>query len=175
LKPSENYDPALLATLEGANSTVAFALGANVDALFQGEGGSLPSTLILDYVYGIAAYQCWASEGDNVLVKDYRESHYANIPPHSPAPPDDPDDTSGPKADDPNNPTYSSSQDGGDDTDVTTKPPKRYKRRDESDLSKAMDKLNVFLMYIHGITPEEAAERRQKEMEQEERAAQEAS
>jgi hypothetical protein len=38
-----------------------------------------------------------------------------------------------------------------------------------------MDELNIFLMYIHGITPGMAAERRQKEIEREERAAQEAS
>ena len=38
-----------------------------------------------------------------------------------------------------------------------------------------MDELNMFLMYIHGIAPEMAAERRQKEIEREERAAQEAS
>ncbi|KAI9509588.1 hypothetical protein F5148DRAFT_1186323 [Russula earlei] len=44
----------------------------------------------------------------------------------------------------------------------------------ESDLAKAMDELNTVLMYIHGISPEEAADRREREIEQEERAAQEA-
>jgi hypothetical protein len=48
-------------------------------------------------------------------------------------------------------------------------------RRDESELAKAMDELNVFLMHINGTTPEEVAERRQKIIEQQERAAQEAS
>jgi hypothetical protein len=38
-----------------------------------------------------------------------------------------------------------------------------------------MDELNNFLMHIHAMTPEEAAERRQKKIEQQERAAQEAS
>ena len=38
-----------------------------------------------------------------------------------------------------------------------------------------MDELNMFLMYIHGITPEMAAERNQKEIGREEQAAQEAS
>ena len=85
-------------------------------------------------------------------MDDYRQTHYANITPLPPAPQDDPDD-----------PYH--------------KPPEPGKcyRRDESDLSKAMDELNIVLMYIHGITPEVAAERRQKEKEQEERAAQEAS
>jgi hypothetical protein len=38
-----------------------------------------------------------------------------------------------------------------------------------------MDELNMVLMYVQGITPKMAAERRQKEIEREERAAQEAS
>jgi hypothetical protein len=68
--------------------------------------------------------------------------------------------------------------DDTDDTDDTFEPGNRYTstRRVESDLAKAMDELNMVLMYVTcGITPEEAAERRQKEIEQEERAAQEAS
>ena len=33
-----------------------------------------------------------------------------------------------------------------------------------------MDELNMFFMYIHGITPEMAAERNQKEIEREEQS-----
>ena len=65
-----------------------------------------------------------------------------------------------------------------DDTDDTFEPGSHYTstRRNESDLAKVMDELNMVLMYVtRGITPGEAAERRQKEIEQEERAAQEAS
>ncbi len=170
MKRPENYDPTSLAALQalqigGVDPGVAFALGANVDALFQGEGGSLPSTVILDYVYGVAAYKPWHKCGGEHIMNDYHKTHYADIPPLRRASPDDPDDTgvtSGP--DDPNDPDYKPRE-----------PRKRYRRRDESDLSKAMDELNMVLMYMHGITPEEAAERRQKEIEQEERAAQEAS
>jgi hypothetical protein len=42
-------------------------------------------------------------------------------------------------------------------------------------MEEAMDELNMALMYFHGITPAMAAERAQKELEREERAAQEAS
>jgi hypothetical protein len=156
LKEPEYYDPAFLATLqalEGTNSRVVH-WGANVDARFQGEGGSPPSTVILDYVYGVAAYRSWRSQRGDAIMDDYRQTHYANITPLPPAPQDDLDDP---------------------DDYKSPEPGKRYRRRDESDLSKAMDELNMVLMYIHGITPEEAAERRQKEIEQEERAAQEAS
>jgi len=111
----------------------------NVDALFRGEGVPLPSTVILDYLYGIAAYKAWRSKrGDGFnQMKAYRNEHYAQIPPPPSA------------------------------------PRKRHPRR--SGLEETMDELNMVLMYIHGITPEMAAERRQKEIEREERAAQEAS
>ncbi|KAH9965201.1 hypothetical protein BC827DRAFT_836578 [Russula dissimulans] len=105
--------------------------------------------------------------GDVAFIKEYREEHYADITPlSSPSPPpDDTDDT----------------VDTDDLTDLDYHPPEprrqRYTstRRDESDLAKAMDELNMVLMYIHGTTPEVAAERRQRKIEQEERAAQEAS
>jgi hypothetical protein len=142
LKEPRNYDPELLTAFQTLQigpvpPSVAFYLGANVDALFEGEGGSLPSTVILNYVYGVAAYKFWHSNrGDVDVMDEYRQNYHADIPPFPRGPPT---------------------------------------ARDESGLSKAMDELNVFLMHIHGITPEEAAERRQKEIEQEERAAQEAS
>ncbi|KAH9966479.1 hypothetical protein BC827DRAFT_668182 [Russula dissimulans] len=69
LKRPENYDPTSLAALQalqngGVDPSPALLVGAaytgtNVDALFQGEKGSLPSTVILDYVYGVAAYKSW--------------------------------------------------------------------------------------------------------------------
>jgi hypothetical protein len=54
-------------------------------------------------------------------------------------------------------------------------PRKRYTPTRRSGLEETMDELNMVLMYMHGITPEMAAERRQKEIEREERVAQEAS
>ena len=129
----------------------------NVDAVFRGVGDSLPSTVILDYSYGVAAYQAWRSESSDGFdqMEAYRDKHYAHIPPRSRASPDDiydTDVTSGP--DDPKDSDY--------------KPRKRG-------LEETMDELNMVLMYINGITPEMAAERRQKEIEREERVAQEGS
>ena len=114
----------------------------NVDALFRGEGVPLPSTVILDYLYGIAAYKAWRSKrGDGFnQMKAYRNEHYAQIPP-PPSP----------------------------------QPRKRYTPTRRSGLEETMDELNMFFMYIYGITPEMAAERRQKEIEREEWAAQDAS
>jgi hypothetical protein len=110
----------------------------NVDALFRGEGVPLPSTVILDYIYGITAYKAWGSKrGDGFNeMKAYHNEHYAQIPPP---------------------------------------PRKHYPSTRRSGLEETMDELNMILMYIHGITPEMAAERNQKEIEREEQASQEAS
>ena len=135
----------------------------NVDALFQGEGVPLPSTSILDYIYGIAAYKAWRSKHDDAgldRMKDYRDRHYVRTLPAPRDGDDDSDDTPGP--DDPIN-------EFDDPNDFDYKPPKSY----TSGLEETMDELNMVLMYINGITPEMADERRQKKIEQEERAAQE--
>jgi hypothetical protein len=120
--------------------STAHLLLQNVDILFRGEGVPPPSAVILDYLYGIAAYNAWRSErGDGFnQMKAYRDKHYAQILPPPPAPP-------------------------------------RHTPTKTTVIEETMDKLNVFLMRISGITPEMAAERRKKEIEREELAAQEAS
>jgi hypothetical protein len=124
----------------GREFPVGWALyaGRNVDALFNGEGAPLPSTVILDYVYSVAAYNSWRSKSGGVsrIMDEYREKHYADIPPFPRSPPT---------------------------------------ARDESGLSTAMDELNLVLMLLSGTMPEQVAERREKEIEQKERAAQEVS
>jgi hypothetical protein len=149
-------------------ATVLVDFGANVDALFQGDGGLLPPTVILDYFYGVAAYRLWKNQGDDVvnIMNNFHQANYAHIPQVPRALPDDTNnDTSGP--------------DNSADPDYAPTPsrirPTSSRRRNECDMMDAMDELNVVLMYINGITPEMAAERRQKEIEQEERAAREAS
>jgi hypothetical protein len=140
--------------------SVAVDLGANIDALFEGEGGSLSSTVILNYAYGIAAYKCWRSNRGIVDVMDvYRQQNYAHI--HTPEP------------------DYSNDYNSDSDPDESWTPdnsPQIWRRRKvESVLVNTMDELNAFFMGINGITPEEANKRREKDIEQEERAAQEAS
>ncbi|KAI0289867.1 hypothetical protein BC826DRAFT_1106805 [Russula brevipes] len=174
LKKPDYYDPASLADYQTRGNVaphIALGCGANVDALFQGEGGSLPSSVILDYTYGVAAYKCWRSRmhvgngGVPEVINNYRSDHYSHIPPHPPTPAcaDDTD-----QDDDTNDSDYISGADAR----------KRHtstRRRDESGMAKAMDELNVLLMRINGTTPEEVAERKQKIIEQRERAAEEAS
>ncbi|KAH8988298.1 hypothetical protein EDB86DRAFT_2051219 [Lactarius hatsudake] len=146
------YDPVMAETFASAGRLrrhdVAFTLGLNVDAVFQSTN-SLPPVVILDYVYGVATYNQWNSRRPDKTVHrvmgKYRKEHYINIPAVEPSPPTDNYDGH-----------YISTRTG----DVMTK---------------AMDDLNAFLMFVRGITPEEAAKRGEKRMEEEELKAQEAS
>jgi hypothetical protein len=100
LKEPENYEPTSLATVQALRDiSAAHGAGANVDAVFknQGEGASLPLTVILDYFYGIAAYQTWPSKRGAALTSlvGYRERHYARLPPFPSDDTDDTDDTDG--------------------------------------------------------------------------------
>jgi hypothetical protein len=147
----------------------AFNALQNVDALFRGTRSSagLPSAVVLDYVYGIAAYKAWRSRRDDGFdqMRAYHDEHYAQIPPSPPTPSSQDDDTDvTPGPDDLNDPNYE-----------PLPSRKRYTPTRRSGLEEAMDELNMFLMHIHGITPEMAAERNQKEIAREEQAAQEAS
>ncbi|KAH9033776.1 hypothetical protein EDB85DRAFT_2073737 [Lactarius pseudohatsudake] len=145
------YNPARIAAIAGTgflDHYVAFALGLNVNALF-GSTNLLPPVVILDYVYGIAAYNQWNSRRPDKTVhsvmRNYHKEHYINIPAIEPSPPTDNYEGH-----------YISTRTG----DV---------------MAKAMDDLNAFLMFVRGITPEEAAKRREERMEEEELKAQEAS
>jgi hypothetical protein len=91
------------------------------------------------------------------MMENYRREYYANIPvpPRKPSPAsDDSDDAYGPDY----------------------PPPRNYMsiRRGDT-MAKAMDHLNAVIMAVQGITPEEAAARREKRVEEEELKAQEAS
>ncbi|KAH9025430.1 hypothetical protein EDB85DRAFT_217922 [Lactarius pseudohatsudake] len=97
LKKHHNDNPVLLATLTtmGAlNPLTAFSNGGHVDAKFRSTGGGpLPPSIILDYIYGIAAYQHWGNkqlEGRGLLER-YYEQNYAHISASHPEPPSNDD------------------------------------------------------------------------------------
>jgi hypothetical protein len=142
-------------------SVTAFGLGASVDAFFPRTNVSLPPAVILDYMYGVAAYKRWGTMQGRSVVESYYLEHYAQIPVPPRRPSSDYD--SNPPSDESDNPN---------------KPPQRryhHSSRKEEPMVEAMDRLNLVLMLIHGITPEEAAKRREEEEEEEELKAQEAS
>ncbi|KAI0256175.1 hypothetical protein BJV78DRAFT_1169769, partial [Lactifluus subvellereus] len=141
-------DPVTLAYLRDQgvlNPSVALSYGAHMDAQFQGTEIPLPPAIILDYLYGIAAYNRWRSRqsDDDVhtVMKSYRREHYADIPRMPPSNNDD--DASGP---DPP-------------TSLQRRPYMSIRRGDV--MGTAMDKLYSVLMSLQGITPQEAANRRE--------------
>ncbi|KAH9042299.1 hypothetical protein EDB84DRAFT_1576695 [Lactarius hengduanensis] len=166
MKPDSD-DPVMLEDLTHSGTLhphAAFVFGAHVDALFNGTDRlllPLPHDIVLDYMYGVAAYKRWKSTADiHDVMKSYYEAHYANIRPLPRKPPSDGGDDA-PEPDDPRDTDYN--------------PRKRHhpstSRGDV--MGEAIDDLNLVLMFINQTTPEEVAERMEKRMEEEERAAQE--
>lgn len=116
-----------------------FDLGLSVDANFQSTD-STPSIILLNFMYGVAAYERWKSPPDVGMIQVYFAEHYKPI--------------SVPR---PRAPSGES---------------KSYLPEDNT-MMEVMDELNMVLMYLSGITPEQAAIRQEKRLE-EERIAQEA-
>ncbi|KAH9036197.1 hypothetical protein EDB85DRAFT_2288402 [Lactarius pseudohatsudake] len=172
LTKPDHYDPDMAAFLinAGTSHAVIFSVGLNMDALFRGRS-PLPPAVILDYAYGAAAYKCWSSMRDvHGVVESYHREHYADIPVpprrrHS-------DDSDGPSSDEPDGPRHC---EGPDPAPTSPRRRQHMSVREGDQMGKAMDDMNAVLMFVRGITPEEAAKRREKRMEEEELKAQEAS
>jgi len=147
---------------------IAFEVGANLDARLQ--GGPIPPAIILDYVYGIATYKCWGrgGGGDGTVMKRYHREHYTDIPPRPPSYHfHGSQSPSSEEKDDPKDTTF----------DPRGSRPRKHHMslRNGDEMAMAMDRVNLVLMSLHGITPQEAANRREKRMMEEEMRAQEAS
>ena len=151
-----------------------FGLGLSVDANFQGTattppigtdttpsigtdsiGTDTPPIILLNFMYGVAAYKRWRSPPGVGIIKAYFEEHYKSISVPRPRAPsgesESPSDEQ--EQEDPNDPVYVP---------------------DNSSMEDAMDELDMVRMYIRGITPEEAAIRWEKRLKEEEQMAQEA-
>ena len=72
LKNPSGYFPEAIASIPNPPPYMAFLSGVCVDAMFQ-PGSSLPPAIILDYMYGVAAYKCWGNRQDVVVEKYLRE------------------------------------------------------------------------------------------------------
>jgi len=175
LKAPANFDPTRLSALLGMSMppNILFEAGANLDILFQGTGTPPPSVVILDYMYGVAAFKCWGIEASRETLRKYYESHYKvllAVPnPHSGD--DGADDGDSGDGDD--------GDDGDDlsDADYDPNASQQYYSSTSrgTEMATAMDKLNAFLMSLHGTSPEDAARRWEKRMEEKEQIAQQAS
>jgi hypothetical protein len=135
-----------------------FGLGLSVDANFRGTDDTTPPTVLLNFMYGVAAYKRWKSPPSVGILNAYFAEHYAEyyktIPVPLPQGSSGESESSSNEQDDPNDPDYVP--------------------EDTTSMVEAMDELNMVLMYLSGITPEEAAIRREKRLEEEEQLAQEA-
>ncbi len=63
---------------------ILFGLGLRVDAKFEGTN-SLPNIVILDFLYGVAAYNCWKSASILGTMEEYYVDHYESIPVPTPS------------------------------------------------------------------------------------------
>jgi hypothetical protein len=110
----------------------------------------LPPPIILDYSYGVAAYNQWQSHASEQF-RDYMALRstelYRNLPPRPVLPQD--------------------SQDSGEEDETPD--------RTSPAMLEAMDRQSLLGMTMSGITPEMYAERRRKQEEEEELRTQEAS
>ncbi|KAK0479976.1 hypothetical protein EDD18DRAFT_1312405 [Armillaria luteobubalina] len=133
------------------------------DALITGIGNPLVSTIILDYVYGVAAFKRWAGGPDvETMMQERFEALYESIPPllRPFSPEFNNDDISDV---DPN------------DTSVTGSKHRRHHRCHTSDsMLHAMDTVLALSMYIKGNTFESLAAERERSMKEAELRAQEA-
>jgi len=133
-----------------------FGLGLSVDANFQGTDDTTPPIVLLNFLYGVATYKRWKSPPGVDIINAYFTEHYAEHYKTIPVPqaPSGESESPSDEQDDPNDP------------DCVPE--------DTTSMDEAIDELNMVLMYLSGITPEEAAIRREKQLEEEEQMAQEA-
>ena len=138
------------------------------DARIAGAGISPPSTIVLDFMYGVAVYRRWGSGHDIKEVMQHRfTEHYKSIP-IPPASLPSSDDDSAPESDDP------------DDDDDEYRPNRRPRGRNHSSnmsdgMLRAMDNVLTLSMLLKGTTPQLMATERQRREEAEELRAKEAS
>ncbi|KAK2467647.1 hypothetical protein APHAL10511_000502 [Amanita phalloides] len=116
--------------------------------IFDSTGHPQPPSVILDFMYGVAAYKRWRPKGEGGTVESYKQRYVAF---HN----DTDDDGSPVEADDLSDGDYKPSDESSSGQEA------------QDTFIEAMDDMRFFLMYLSGISPEEAAMRK--------RLAQEAS
>ena len=137
------------------------------DAFLTGTEETLPPPIILDFIYGAAAYRCWKAVGNvHKQLQAYFSSCYqpALEPPQIPFVKVVDISSDGGSIDDGDHSSDEDYQPSG-----TLWTPLR------KEMLNAMDKVNLIMMKIHGTTPEEVAMKTQKKLEQVELEEQEAS
>ena len=136
------------------------------DARIAGTGMSPPSAVILDFMYGIAAYRRWGSGQD---IKEVMQQRFAQRYKSIPIPPASPPSSDSDSSSEPDDP---------DDDDYI--PNRQLRGRNHSSnmsdgMLRAMVNVLALSMLLKGTTPELMAKERQRPEEAEELCAKEAS
>jgi hypothetical protein len=133
------------------------------DARMTGTGIYPPPSILLDYTYGVAAYQRWHGGQDiDQMMKDRFAEKYESIP----CPP-----LSDLSAE---SDVGSEREDPHDDCEPNRQRSGKHRRSSMSDgMLRAMDDVLALSRFMKGITTEEIAAKRQRREEEEERRAQE--
>jgi hypothetical protein len=135
------------------------------DAHIVGTGIPPPSTVILDFMYGVAAYRRWGSGQDMREVMWHRfTEHYESIP-ILPASLPSSDGNSSPESDDLDD----------DDEYKPNRRPRNHTSNMSNGMLRAMDNVLTLSVLLKGTTPELMAAERQRREEAEELHAREAS
>ena len=166
LKPlhsEQDTHPVLSSDLQAnLHPHTAYTMGAHIDTRFSGTGLGLllplPPNIILDYLYGVAAYKCWRSEQKvHDVMSTYRREQYDHIP-LLPRP----------------SPTASDATvagvffDDDDPRDLDYDPVASQETAPQEDeMAQTMDDLNLMLMRVNGITPQDLADKWAKQLEEE--------
>jgi len=136
------------------------------DACIAGTGILPPSTIVLDFIYGVAAYRCWGSGHD---IKEVMQAHFTKHYKSIPIPP-----ASLPSSDGDSSPDSDNDHD-----DKSYKPGQPTGRNHTLTMSDgmlhAMDDILMISMLLKGTTPELVAAERQRREEEEELHTMEAS
>ncbi|SRR6266404_5941544 len=90
-KPKD-FNQYMVKAAEHKSEPMGALIGPHVDILCQGTGTPLPSAIIMDFIYGVAAYHLWSSrrgQGDiHEVMANYHDTHYKILthPPNQPTP-----------------------------------------------------------------------------------------
>jgi len=134
------------------------------DAHIAGTGLSPPPSILLDFMYGVAAFRCWGTGHDmDEEMRDRFTKHYQSIPIPPPSELSNDDDDI----------QDSNDLNGGDYEPDGQR--RRRNHRSEDEMLRAMDYVLALSMFAKGTTPQLMAPGRQKREEEAELRAKEAS
>jgi hypothetical protein len=136
------------------------------DARITGTGISPPSTVILDFTYGVAAYRRW---GGGQEIKEVMQQRFAGCYKSIPIPPASPHSSDGDSSSEPDDPD--------DDDYIPNRQPRgrNHSVNMSDEMFRAMENVLALSMLLKGTTPELMATERQRREEAEELRASEAS